>query len=97
MPNTERSRVVLILAQSPAQETVGQTRLAGPLTSQHDNLPPEDTVQLLLPPLYIALVLRRWGLVDSVGTVQSLPPSLSRKGSTAGGGGGGGDSQHTGQ
>ena len=49
MPDTERSRVVW-LAESPAQETVGQARLAGPLPSQHHNLPPEHAVQPLLPP-----------------------------------------------
>ena len=50
MPDTERSRVVW-LAESPAQETVGQARLAGPLPSQHHNLPPEHAVQPRLPPL----------------------------------------------
>ena len=91
MPHTERSRVVW-LAESPAQETVGQARLAGPLPSQHHNLPPEHAVQPRLPPLLpflpeqqlnqvltplpTHLELRRSCLVESVGTVQSVSPGL---------------------
>ena len=58
MSNTERFRVVSLPAQSPAQETVGQTGLAGPLPSQQDNLPPEHAVQplLLLLPLLTFLL-----------------------------------------
>ena len=105
MPHTERSRVVL-LAESPAQETVGQARLAGPLPSQHHNLPPEHAVQPLLPPLLpflpeqqlnqvltplpTHLELRRSCLVESVGTVQSVSPGLLGRAR-------GGGSHHTGE
>ena len=73
MSNTERLRVISLLAQSPAQETVGQTGLAGPLTSQQDYLPPEHAGQPL-PLLHLSLT--RWCLVDSVRTLQSVLPGL---------------------
>ena len=67
MPNTEGSRVVLVLGQSPAEEAVGQTGLACPLSSQNHNLPPEHTLQLITPllitPLLTALLEHQLSLL----------------------------------
>ena len=65
MTNVEGSRVVQVVSKPPAEEGVCQTGLAGSLTSEYDQFPPEDTHQLLLTEAVI-LVVARPGLVDRV-------------------------------
>ena len=65
MTNVEGSRVVQFVTKPPAEEGVCQTGLAGSLTSEYDQFPPEDTHQLLLTEAVI-LVVARASMVDRV-------------------------------